>query len=123
MINFNHLNWTPPEIPEFDLRDPDEVTSKILAFLTQQSNNAKKQFIVSRNLIIATIVIMILQIGYAVWTNYESNSKQSSITKIIDTQSQQSEVISRMSLNLLDLQNQVRTLEQENARLNQNLTN
>jgi len=123
MINFKHLNWTPPEIPEFDLRDPDEVTSKILVFLTQQSNNAKKQFIVSRNLIIATIVIMILQIVYGVWTNYESNSKQNSLIQIIDTQSQQSEVISRMSLNLLDLQNQVRILEEENAKLNQNLTN
>ena len=57
---------------------------------------------------------MILQIGYAIWTNSESNTKQNSLTKIIDTQSKQSEVISRMSLNLLDLQNQVRTLEQEN---------
>jgi len=64
---------------------------------------------------------MILQIGYAVWTNFESNSIQNNLTKIIDTQSQQSEVISRMSLNLLDLENQVQTLEQENARLNQEL--
>lgn len=47
-----------------------------------------------------------------------SISEQNNLTKLIDTQSQQSEVISRMSLNLLDLENQVRTLEQENERLN-----
>ena len=106
-----------------DLRDPDEVTNNILTFLKEQSKNAERQFKTSRNLIIATIIIMILQIGYAVWTNSESNSRQNNLTKIIDTQSQQSEVISRMSLNLLDLENQVRTLEQENARLNQELNN
>lgn len=65
---------------------------------------------------------MILQIGYAVWSNYETNSTQNNLKKIIDTQSQQSEGISRMSLSLLDLQNQVRTLEQENERLNQKLS-
>ena len=65
---------------------------------------------------------MFLQIGYAVWSNYETNSTQNNLKKIIDTQSQQSEGISRMSLSLLDLQNQVRTLEQENERLNQKLS-
>jgi hypothetical protein len=101
-----------------DIRDPDEATNNILLFLQSQSQIAVRQFKTSRNLILATIIIMIFQIGYAVWTNYESNSKQNSLTKIIDTQSQQTEVISRMSLSLLDLENQVRTLEQENARLN-----
>lgn len=119
MINFDNWNWTPPNIPDFDFKDPDEVTSKILVFLNEQSENAKKQFIVSRNLIIVTIVIMILQICYAFWINYESNSKQNNLTKIVDTQSRQSEIISRMSLSLLDVQHQVLTLEKENARLSQ----
>ncbi|MAO07767.1 MAG: hypothetical protein CL596_03550 [Alteromonas sp.] len=126
MSIFNIPKFDPPQInPEIfmDLRDPDEVTNNILTFLKEQSKNAERQFKTSRNLIIATIIIMILQIGYAVWTNSESNSRQNNLTKIIDTQSQQSEVISRMSLNLLDLENQVRTLEQENARLNQELNN
>lgn len=119
---FNIPKFDPPQInPEIfmDLRDPDEVTNNILTFLKEQSKNAEKQFNTSRNLILATIIIMILQIGYAVWTNSESNSRQNNLTKIIYTQSQQSEVISRMSLNLLDLENQVQTLEQQNARLNQ----
>ena len=104
-----------------DLRDPDKATNDILAFLQTQSQIANRQFKTSRNLILATIFIMILQIAYAVWTNIEANSIQNSITKIIDTQSQQSEVISRMTLNLLGLENQVRTLEQESARLKQEL--
>ena len=93
--------------------------NEVLRFLTDQSNIAERQFKTSRNLILATILIMIFQIGYAVWTNSESNSIQSNLTKIVDTQSKQSESVSRMSLNLLDLQNQVRILEQENVRLNQ----
>ena len=104
-----------------DLRDPDEVTNNILTFLKEQSKTAERQFKTSRNLILATIIIMILQVGYAFWTNYESNSNRNNLTKIIDTQSQQSEVISRMSLNLLNLQNQVRTLEQENVLLKEKL--
>ncbi len=108
-------------IENFDFRDPDKVTTQILGFLTEQSETAEKQFTTSRNLILATIVIMILQIGYAVWTNSESNSKQNNLTTIIELQSKQSETISRMSLNLLDLQNQVQTLEQENELLIQKL--
>ena len=121
---FNISKFTRSDInPEIyqDLRDPDEVTNNILAFLNEQNENAEKQFKTSRNLIIATIVIMILQIGYAVWTNSESNTKQNNLTKIIETQSQQSQAISRMSLNLLDLESQVRILEQENVRLTQEL--
>lgn len=105
-----------------DMRDPDETTKKILSFLSEQSQIANRNFKTSRNLILVTIIIMFLQIGYAVWSNYETNSTQNNLKKIIDTQSQQSEGISRMSLSLLDLQNQVRTLEQENERLNQKLS-
>ena len=108
-------------IGNLDLRDPDKVTIEILGFLTIQSETAGKQFKTSRNLILATIIIMILQIAYAVWTSSESNLKQNNLTTIIELQSQQSETISRMSLNLLDLQSQVRTLEQENELLNQKL--
>ena len=121
---FNIPKFEQPQInPEIfmDLRDPDEVTNNILTFLKEQSKTAERQFKTSRNLILATIIIMILQVGYAFWTNYESNSNRNNLTKIIDTQSQQSEVISRMSLNLLNLQNQVRTLEQENVLLKEKL--
>lgn len=124
MSIFNIPKFEPPQInPEIfrDLRDPDEATNNILAFLQEQSRTAERQFKTSRNLILATIIIMILQIGYAIWTSSESNSIQNNLTKIIDTQSQQSESISRMSLNIIALENQVRTLEQENARLNQEL--
>jgi hypothetical protein len=100
-----------------EFRDPDEVTNNILGFLKDHSKIAERQFKASRNLILATIVIMILQIGYAVWTNTEMNSGRNNLNTIIELQSQQSEVISRMSLNLLDLQNQVQTLEQENNQL------
>ena len=122
-ITSNILPKYKVEAPKLEFRDPDLVSKEILGFLTSQSETAEKQFKTSRNLIIATIFIMILQIGYAIWTNSESNSRRNNLTKIIDTQSKQSETISRMSLNLLDLQSQVRTLEQENARLNQKLKN
>jgi hypothetical protein len=123
---FNISKFEPPKINPgifMDLRDPDEATNNILAFLQEQSNIAKRQFKTSRNLILATIIIMILQIGYAAWSNFESNSIQNNLTKIIDTQSQQFEAISRMSLNLLHLENQVQTLEQENERLNLEISN
>ena len=110
-------------LENLEFRNPDKITKRILKFLTSQSETAEIQFKTSRNLIIVTIVIMILQIGYAVWINYESNSIQNNLTKIIDTQSKESETISSMSLNLLDLQRQVLTLEQENKLLNQQSEN
>ncbi len=121
---FNIPKFDPPKInPELfmDLRDPDEVTNNILDFLKTQSTNAEKQFKTSRNLIIITIVIMILQIVIAGVSIALSSTEQNNLTKIIEMQSQQSETISSMSLNLIDLENQVRTLEQENARLNKEL--
>lgn len=96
-----------------DLRDPDEVTNNILTFMQSQSNVAQRQFKISKNLIITTIFIMILQIVIAGFSIALSNSEQNNLTKIIETQLQQSEVISRMSLSLLDLQNQVKILEKE----------
>ena len=60
---------------------------------------------------------MSLQIFIAIITTNQSNYRQNNLTTIIETQAQQSEIISRMSLNLLDLQNQVQTLEQENESL------
>ena len=60
---------------------------------------------------------MILQIGQTIWVNIETSSKQKSLNSIIEIQSKQSETISRMSLSLLDLQNQVLTLEKENKLL------
>nr|BFF37761.1 hypothetical protein BACT7_26230 [Tenacibaculum mesophilum]BFF41183.1 hypothetical protein BACY1_29880 [Tenacibaculum mesophilum] len=122
---FNIPKFERPHVnPELymNLRDPDEVTNNILTFLREQSKNAERQFKTSRNLIIATIAIMILQIFIAGFSIAISNSEQNNLTEIIDTQSKQSEVISRMSLSLLDLGNQVRTLKQENARLNQKLS-
>lgn len=121
---FNIPKFEVPQInPEIykDLRDPDEVTNNILTFLQKQSKSAERQFKTSRNLIIATIVIMIFQIGYAVWTNSESNIRQNNLVKIIEMQSQQSETISRMSLNLLNLEKQVQVLKQENKLLINNL--
>ncbi len=122
---FNNPKFERPHVnPELymNLRDPDEVTNNILTFLREQSKNAERQFKTSRNLIIATIAIMILQIFITGFSISISNSEQNNLTEIIDTQSKQSEVISRMSLSLLDLGNQVRTLKQENARLNQKLS-
>ena len=91
--------------------------NNILEFMKEQGKTANKQFTVSRNLVIATIIIMFLQIGYSVWSSSESNSIQKNITKIIESQSKQFEAISNMSSNLLRLQNQVRILEQENELL------
>jgi len=117
MINIPRFETPKIETPKFKFKDPDSITKEILLFLQKASDIANKQFNTSKNLILTTIVIMILQIGYAVWTNYESNSKQSNLSKIIEMQSKQSETISQMSLSLLDLQNQVRILEKQNVKL------
>ncbi len=119
---FNIPKFELPQInPEIfkDLRDPDEVTNNILSFLKEQGKMADRQFKTSRNLILATILIMIVQIGLAFWSNSELNSKQRSLNQLIETQSQQSETVSEMALSLVDLQNQVQLLEKENKELNE----
>ena len=91
--------------------------SDLLDFSMQQGETADRQFKTSRNLIRFSLFIMIVQIFIAGFDIYQSNLKGSSLTTIVEIQSQQSETISNMSLNLLDLQSQVRNLEQENAQL------
>jgi hypothetical protein len=65
----NLLNLPKFETPQInpkivmDLRDPNKSTNNILNFLKEQSKSAERQFKTFRNLILATIVIMILQIG------------------------------------------------------------
>lgn len=120
---FSNFKLPEPNFDFINIKDPDEVTNKILCFLQSQSSIAEKQFKISKNLIIVTIFIMILQIGYAIWINYESNYKQNNLSKIIEMQSKQSEVISHMSLSLLDLQNQVQILEKENKVLSEKKNN
>jgi hypothetical protein len=121
-FNFNPFKLTSMEMPKpniefMNIKDPDEVTNKILTFIQAQSNIAQRQFNVSRNLIVATIIIMMFQIVIAGVGILESNTKQNNLTTVIETQSKQSEIISQMSLNLLDLQSQVHTLEKENGLL------
>jgi hypothetical protein len=115
-----HIN--KPEIYEsiindIEYIDPHEVTNKIYDFLKYQSDITYKQFKTSRNLIIATIIIMLIQISIASIDIFLSYSEQKDSTKLIETQSLQSEAISRMSLDLLDLQNRVQTLEKEKSEL------
>ncbi len=123
-LGFN-INIPKNEMPKPNLdfilenmRDPDETTKKILDFLSEQSRIAEKQFKTSRNLIFSTIIIMLLQIFISIYSFIQTDDKQNNLNTIIELQSKQSETISRMSLSLLDLENQVQTLEQENARLN-----
>ena len=127
MGSSNFSDRISDELPEFKspLKKSEKLSKKqlkkqsdLLEFSIQQGETADIQFKTSRNLIIASLFIMLFQIFYGFWTNSESNTKQNNLTTIIELQSKQSETISRMSLSLLDLQNQVRTLEQENARLN-----
>ncbi|MCK0137433.1 hypothetical protein [Arenibacter sp. S6351L] len=116
---FDWPNMRPPELISMEELNEKQITAvnDVLDFLKEQSNIANRQFKTSRNLIWATIFIMILQIGYSYWSSRETNSKQSNLTKIIETQSVQSETISQMSLRLLDLQAQVQTLEKEKQEL------
>ncbi len=109
-----------PNIP-FDLGDQEKTAKLILQFLSDQSSISSRQFKTSRNLIIASILIMILQVAYAFWTNHETNSIQNKSNSIIEMQLKQSETISQMSLSLLDLENQVRNLETENELLKDKL--
>lgn len=112
------------DIPSPGITSLEELSDKqttavndVLVFLRAQSDTANKQFRTSRNLICSTIVIMILQIVIAGFSIGLSNSEQTNLTKIIETQSVQSETISQMSLHLLDLQAQVQTLEKEKQEL------
>jgi hypothetical protein len=121
-LDFSKFNIPKMEMPKMNtdyinFRDPDEVTNSILSFMQTQSNIAQKQFKISRNLIIATIFIMILQVAFAFWFNRSNHNKQSELIELIQIQSKQTEAISQMSLSLLDLQNQVLTLEKENELL------
>ena len=110
-MDFKSPNTTPI------IKDESITLKKILLIIDQQSETSKNQYKTSKNLVIVTIIIMIVQIGYSVWTNSESKNRQSSLTKIIETQSTQSELISRMSLNLLYLENQVNELKKKNDSL------
>ena len=64
---------------------------------------------------------MVFQIVIAGIDIVQSNLKQNTLIKIIDTQLQQSEKLSQTSLNLLDLQSQVQTLKKENVLLSEKL--
>jgi hypothetical protein len=114
IFNFSDKKMPTPNMEHLDLRDPDKATNNILSFLQSQSEIAEKQFKISRNLIFATIIIMILQVCFAFWFNYSNHNKQSELIKLIEIQSKQTEAISQMSLSLLDLQNQVQNLEKQN---------
>jgi hypothetical protein len=80
-----------------------------------QSKTSDKQYKFSVFLTITAIIISFIPLVKELM--FEKANYTESIIRIIDTQSQQSETISNMSIYLLNLQNQVRTLEKENKQL------
>jgi len=113
--------------PTFDLLSGSEKTQIEIRDLIDsqlktaeiQSKTSDKQYKVSIFLTIAAIIISLVPIATELLVDKPNYSE--SINRIIDTQSKQSETISEMSTYLLDLQNQVRTLEKENERLKKNM--
>jgi len=109
--------------PTFDILNTDEKTHIEIRDLinTQlktaklQSKNSDKQYKVSVFLTITAIIISIIPLVKGVF--FKEPNYNESIIQIIETQSKQSETISNISIYLLDLQNQVRTLEKENEQL------
>jgi uncharacterized membrane protein (DUF106 family) len=80
-----------------------------------QSKTSDKQYKFSVFLTITAIIISFIPLIKEVV--FEKSNYTESIIRIIDTQSQQSETISNMSIYLLDLRNQVQALEKENELL------
>lgn len=110
------------EIPNNDLilkelKDPEEATKNILYFLKSQSAIANRQFKTSRNLIIATILMMFLQIIISAVSINQTKEKNNTQERLTEMQLKQSKVISHMTLDLLDLQNQIKNLEDKNDSL------
>ena len=116
-------------IPTFDLLKPEEKTQIEIRDLinTQlktaelQSKTSDMQYKVSFFLTIAAIIISLIPLAKDFI--FEKPNYNESIIRISETQSQQSETISNMSTYLLDLQNQVQTLEKENELLIEKLKN
>ena len=117
------------DIPKFDLLKPDEklqveirdLINTQLKTAELQSKTSDIQYKVSLFLTITAIIISLIPLIKDLF--FEKTNYNESITRIIEMQSKQSETISNMSTYLLDLQNQVQTLEKENARLNLKLKN
>jgi hypothetical protein len=110
----------PMSYPIFNVTDPKtELQIDIRNLIDQQlktseiqSKTSDKQYRVSIFLTVTAIIISFIPLVKELI--FEKPNYTESITRIIDTQLQQSETISNMSIYLLDLRNQVQTLEKEN---------
>jgi|TARA_B110000240_G_C13252428_1_gene348051 hypothetical protein len=88
-----------------------------LFFLRAQGKKANKQFKTSKNLVIISLILMLFQIFHSFWVDNKYNERLNNTNKVFEMKLKSFETISQMSLNLLDLHNQVRILEKQNEQL------
>jgi len=110
--------------PTFDLLSGSEKTQMEIRDLIDsqlktaeiQSKTSDKQYKVSIFLTVAAIIISLIPVATELLIDKPNYNE--SILRLTESQSKLTGKVSDMSTYLLDLQNQVQTLEKENLRLN-----
>lgn len=113
--------------PTFDLLSGSEKTQIEIRDLIDsqlktaeiQSKTSDKQYKVSIFLTVAAIIISI--VPFAAELLVDKPNYNESIIRLTESQSKLTEKVSDMSTYLLEIQNQVQTLEKENERLKKNM--
>lgn len=126
IFNIGKTDFTPPVIPDLRhlFKKPDLTPQEILTFLkensAEQSDTAIRQFRTSKRLTYLVIGISIISIipivKELIWSN-QNKTLSEYILKIEEVNKQNTKVISELSIRLLDLQNQVQTLEKQNGEI------
>lgn len=119
-------DFTSPAMPDLRnlLKKPDLTPQEILTFLKddsiKQSETATRQFNTTKWLTYLIIGISIISITPTLIELFSPNQNKilsEHILKIEEENRQNSKVISELSIRLLDLQNQVQTLEKQNGEI------
>jgi|TARA_R110001583_G_scaffold187768_1_gene349259 hypothetical protein len=123
----DYLGPSPKELTNLQIEKQNEILDFLKLVTLKQSEtserqykSADKQFKTTTKLTRFIIFLTLISICFMGYDYFKKDNQQVLIEKIsvlIDKESQNTEVISDMSIRLLSLQNQVQTLEKENKLL------
>lgn len=125
-LQIDKTDFTSPVMPDLRhlLKKPDLTPKEILTFLkensAEQSETAIRQFKTSKRLtylVIFISAISIIPIVKELFLPNQNKILSEHILKIEEEDKQNLKVISELSIRLLDLQNQVQTLEKQNGEI------
>lgn len=126
LSEINNAVFAKPTMPDLRnlLKKPDLTPQEILTFLKEnsakQSETAIQQFKTIKLLSILSLTFVVIStlLGFKdIIFPTKNNNTTEQITRIIETQSLNTKVLSELSIRLLDLQNQVQTLEKQNREI------